>query len=258
MPVTRKTRIPSSLGKKLMKRYARKPRLTRRKYPTPSRIMPNACKIVETLPFDDIIANQPYTFSVDGIIPNTRAAAVAEQFGLYRIARVTFKFKPNSDTFVSNPAFVGGAGAITVPYLYWKMNRFADAPAGFNADDLKNMGSKALRFDDKTLTVSYKPNILSSIASAGTNSGQIKMTPWLNTDSAPDTPNFALSTTAHYGHFYIVECGVNGSGQTPVGTLEATIVYEFKNPRVRYTSTGVQTIKASHTPASSQITPLTL
>lgn len=229
--------------------------MRRRRFATVNRITPNTCKIVETLPFDDIVANQPYRFEADGIIPNTRAAAVAQQFGLYRIAKVTFKYKPLADTFVSNPAFVGGAGAITVPYLYWKMNRFADAPAGFTADDLKNMGSKAIRFDDKTITVSYKPNILTSIASGGTNSGQIKMTPWLNTDTAPDTPAFALSTTAHYGHFYIVECATNGNGATPVGTLEATIVYEFKNPRVAYTSGTSATQKVGHNPGLTHPDP---
>lgn len=197
---------------------------------------PNTCKIVETLPAANILLNTGYVFDVGGIYPNGRAAAVAEQFGLYRVARVSFRYKPNSDTYVSNPAFLGGSGAITVPYLYWKMNRFADDPAAFTGNDLKNMGAKAIRFDDKVVTHSYKPNILTAIASAGTNSGQIKMTPWLNTDAAPDTPGFALSTTQHYGHFFIVEAGVAGAGTQPVGTIEVTIVYEFKNPRVHYTA----------------------
>lgn len=197
---------------------------------------PNTCKIIETLPAANIIANQSYVFDVGGIFPGGRAAAVAEQFGLYRVAKCMFRYKPNSDTYVSNPAFIGGSGAITVPYLYWKMNRFADAPAAFTANDLKNMGAKAIRFDDKTVTHSYKPNILTGIVSGGTNSGQLKMTPWLNTDAAPDTANFALSTTQHYGHFFVVEAAVAGAGSQPVGTIEVTIVYEFKNPRVKYTS----------------------
>lgn len=232
----------------------RKMTSTRRKLPltrNPNRVGgPNTCKIVETLPFDDIIANQPYRFEVDGIIAGTRAAAVAQQFGLYRIAKITLKYKPASDTYVSNPAFIGGGGVFTVPNLYWKMNRFADAPAAFSADDLKNMGAKAFRFDDKAITISYRPNVLTSTVSAGTNSGQIKMTPWLNTDSAPDTPNFALSTQSHYGHFYIVEAGVNGNGQQPCGSVEATIVYEFKNPRVQYHTTGYSTIKCTSRPST--------
>lgn len=237
--------MPPKTPRKSSKVARRRPRMPRRarRFATVNRSMPNSCKIIETLPSVPILANQPYTFDVGGIFPNGRAAAVAEQFGLYRVAKVIMKYKPNADTFVSNAGFIGGNGVVTVPYLYWKMNRFADAPAGFTATDLKNMGAKAIRFDDKTITHSYKPNILTSIASGGTNSGQIKITPWLNTDSAPDTPNFALSTTQHYGHFYIVEAAVNGDGSAACGTVEVTVVYEFKNPRVHYTAQSTNPVQ---------------
>lgn len=196
---------------------------------------PNTCKIVETLPTVAILANQGYQFDIPGIT-GARPLAVAEQFALYRLAKVVLRFKPNFDTFTSNPAAVGGAGPVTVPTLYWKMNRFADAPAGFTSDDLRALGAKPLRFDDKQITVSYRPNILLDNASGGSHSGQVKMTPWLNTDSVPDAPGFNPSTTNHYGHFYLVECSVNGNGATPVGTVEATLIYEFKNPRVHWSS----------------------
>jgi len=197
-----------------------------------------------------IILNQGYQFEIPGITGD-KPIAICEQFGLYRISKVVHKFTPFFDTYSS----AAPGPAASVPNLLWKMNRYADKPPGFVAEDLRNLGAKPIRFDDKTLTVAYRPNILSSIASGGTNSGQIKMTPWLNTDSAPDTPNFALSTTAHYGHFYIVECAVNGNGQTPVGTLEATIVYEFKNPRVVYTSTANTTQKVTYNPQQTHPTP---
>lgn len=115
------------------------------------------------------------------------------------------------------------------------MNRFADAPAYFTSTDLKTLGAKPIRFDDKQYTLSYKPNILTGIVSGGDNSGQVKMTPWLNTDQAPDTANFVISDTNHYGHFHLVECAMNGNGSTPVGTFDATIIYEFKNPRTKWT-----------------------
>jgi len=195
---------------------------------------PNTCRIQQTLPTVSLLANTPYQIEVGGIT-GQRALAVAEQFGLYRIAKVVYKYKPAQDTFVSNPGFIGGAGAITVPYLYWKMNRFADRPAAWALKDIQAMGAKPIRFDDKSITVAYKPNILTSIASAGDNSGQIKMTPWLNTDEAAETPGFVPSDTVHYGHFFYIEAAVNGDGSTPVGTLEATIHYEFKTPRVEWT-----------------------
>lgn len=195
---------------------------------------PNTCKVIETQTLT-LLANNAYIVSMPGIV-GTRPQAIAPNFGLYRIAKMMFKYKATSDTFVSNPAFIGGAGAVTVPHLYWKMNRFADLPAAFTAQNLRDLGAKPFRLDDKTVTVAYKPNILLSSASAGTDSGQLKMTPWLNTDSAPDTGAFVLSTTHHYGHFFIIDCSTNGNGATPVATVDITIVYEFKNPRTNWSS----------------------
>jgi len=207
---------------------------------------PNTCRITETVLNVPILANQGYQVEVNGIM-GARAQATAPQFALYRVSRVVFKFKPTSDTYVSNAAFIGGAGAVTVPNLYWKMNRFGDAPAAITSQNLRDMGAKAIRFDDKAVTISYKPNVLTGAISGGTNSGQVKMTPWLNTDSQPDQPGFALSTSTHYGHFHLIECATNGNGATPVGTVDMTIYYEFKNPRVTFASSqeAPQTVKVS-------------
>ena len=211
---------------------------------------PNTCRISQTLPTIALNANTPYIFSVGGITGD-RVRAVCEQFALYRIAKIEFKHKPYYDTFtpgqlttVNSPANI----LTTVPRLYWKMNRFADAPAAWAAQDLKDMGAKPIRFDDKTYTLTYKPNILLANESGGSVSGSLKMTPWLNTDDAADTANFAPSTTTHYGHFLYIEADAQ-SGQTDpgVGSLDVTIYYEFKNPRVTWTSEqqgGKQVINA--------------
>ena len=186
-------------------------------------------RVAVTVPARSIIANQPNVISIGGIVGD-RALAHAPEYALYRITKVVFRYKPNADTFVSNAGFIGGNGAVTVPYLYWKMNRFADAPAGFTSDQLRALGAKPIRFDDKTYTMSYRPNILMAQATAGSVSGSVKMTPWLNTDTAPNNAAFAPSTTEHYGHFFIVDCATNGNGSAAVGTFDATIYYEFKNP----------------------------
>jgi len=205
---------------------------------------PQTARVTQTIPARNVIANQPYIISIGGIVGD-RALAHAPEYALYRISKVVFKFKPNYDTYNTNLAGLAGGlpGPVSVPTLYWKMNRFADAPAAFTSDDLRSLGAKPFRFDDKQLTVAYKPNILISQATAGSVSGAVKMTPWLNTDTAPDTPNFAPSTTEHYGHFFIIECGTSGNGSVPVGTFDATIYYEFKNPRVTWgSSSSAQTV----------------
>jgi len=203
---------------------------------------PNTCKLIETQTLQ-VLSNEPYQIEIPGIV-GTRPQAVAPNFGLYRIAKVIFKYKPYYDTYT--PGIVnsipGNNYITTVPVLYWKMNRFADAPANFTAQNMRDLGARPFRLDDKTVTVAYKPNILLASASGGSDSGQLKMTPWLNTDNAPDTPAFAVSTTQHYGHFFYIEANlVNTSTQPYVASLDITIVYEFKNPRVSWSeSQGTQ------------------
>lgn len=237
------------------KKTAPRRRMMRRRVPRPLKYNtqrvggPNTCKIIETLPSIPILANTPYQVQVGGITAIApRATAVCEQFGLYRIAKLIYKYTPDYDTFTSNAAGIGGNGPVSVPYLYWKMNRFADAPAAWALNDIKAMGAKPIRFDDKSVTVQYKPNILlNTDAAAGSNSGQVKITPWLNTDKTADQDGFAPSDTAHYGHFYYVDCNMAGNGSTPVGSVEVTIVYEFKNPRVTWTPPaqgGTQSVDA--------------
>jgi len=216
--------------KKATKKRSSRPRKSFKR-PTDS----NTARVVQTLEQLDILANQPYTLAVNGIIGD-RALAHAEQYGLYRISKIEFKHKPKYDTYISQTITNPGANAITtVPSLYWKMNRYADAPAGFDADNLRSMGAKPHRLDDKIYTLSYKPNVLLGTISAGNNSGQLKMTPWLNTDSAPDTPGFIASTTSHLGHFLFVEADlINTTTQPIVATMDVVIHYEFKTPRVKW------------------------
>jgi len=198
---------------------------------------PNTARVVQTLPTRTIQANTPYQISVGGITGD-RALAHAEQYGLYRIAKVVFKYKPYYDTFIpqNGGATPSGNFPTTVPLLYWKMNRYADAPAAWSLDDIKSLGAKPIRFDDKTYTLTYKPNILLANESAGSISGQVKMTPWLNTDDAADTVGFAPSTTEHYGHFFWIDANlVNAQSEPDIGSLDVTIFYEFKTPRTEWT-----------------------
>lgn len=197
---------------------------------------PQTAMVVQTLPTLTINANQGYVVSVAGIVGD-RAQAHAPEYALYKIAKVVYRYKPWFDTFQSTTS--GGNGPASVPTLYWKMNRMADAPAAFSVDDLQSLGAKPIRFDDKQVMHSYRPNVLNASASGGSVSGSVKMTPWLNTDLAPDTSTFSPSTTEHYGHFFLVNAVMNGSGATPIGSLDVTIYYEFKNPRVTWGSTGL-------------------
>lgn len=233
----------------------------RRRFVKPARSSPNTAKVVEFFDLGIFNCNESYDFGVAGIVPTspvggqpTRASVVAPAYGLYRIAQLEFKVTPKFDTYNANLGQGGvpiGDQAVEVPKLYWKMNRYGDAPVGFTSLDMLSLASKPIRLDDKTLTIKYKPNIL--LANAGASavaqdggSGQVKMTPWLSTDSEADNNAFALSTTQHYGHLMYIECAAAGDGVSPICEIQCRVIYEFKNPRI---------MESSHAAAQRAATP---
>lgn len=218
---------------KTRKPYTRKSKTYRRNKYNTNNVSggANTCKVVETMSVVPVAENTSYKKVIAGIT-GLRAPLIAPNFGLYRIAKVTCRFKPDYDTYNSGLAAVGSS-PVKVPYFLWKMNRYDDAPPAVNGNYLRTLGAKPIRFDDKEVVVSYKPNILlGNAANTGSNSGQIKMTPWLSTDSAPSDGAFALSTTEHAGFLFYIEGAASGTGTGQVGTMDVTIVYEFKNPRI--------------------------
>jgi len=192
---------------------------------------PNTCKVIETIPAVAIPNNTPILVNKLGIT-GPRASAIAKEFGLYRIARISFTYRPIYDTY--SPGIVSpGSTPAAVPHLYWKINRYGDIPAGFNGDYMRALGAKPFRLDDKSVKFSYKPNILyQQNNSAGATTSAVKMTPWLSTDDTPADNNFTLSTALHYGHSLFVEGAAAGATTGTVALMDVQVVYEFKNPRL--------------------------
>lgn len=199
---------------------------------------PNTCMIPESIPIQAVNLNTPYLFIKAGIT-GQRASAVAKEFGLYRIAKIVYTFKPLFDTYSSSLPGAGNAPN-SLPNLYWKMNRYGDFPAAFNGDYMRSLGAKPFRLDDKSVTISYRPNTLQVQGNAaGNTAASIKMTPWLSTDDTPQDNLFTLSTAEHYGHTLLVEGGGAGTATGAVATLDIKVFYEFKNPRVVASSSNV-------------------
>lgn len=192
---------------------------------------PNTCKVIEAIPTVAIPLNTPTVVNKLGIT-GSRASAIAKEFGLYRIARIIFTYRPVFDTYSSSLPGTGNSPN-AVPTLYWKINRYGDAPAAFTGDYMRSLGAKPFRLDDKNVVFSYKPNILQAQNNtAGTTTSSIKITPWLSTDDTPADQNFALSTALHYGHTLFIEGGGAGTAQGTVCNMDVKVVYEFKNPRL--------------------------
>jgi len=192
---------------------------------------PNTCKVIETIPSQVVNLNTPYLLTKAGIT-GTRAPEIAKQFGLYRIAKLIFTYRPIWDTYSSSLPGTGNSPN-SLPTMYWKMNRYGDFPAAFNGDYMRALGAKPNRLDDKQIVVSYKPNTLNvQQDTAGNTPASVKITPWLSTDDTPQDNAFTLSTAVHYGHTFFVEGGGAGSANGAVANLDIKVIYEFKNPRV--------------------------
>lgn len=188
-------------------------------------------KEVEIVPTTGINLNTPY-LQIKAGITGARASQLAKLFGEYRIKRIIFTYRPIFDTYSSSLPGVGNSPN-SVPTLYWRMNRYGDTPAAFNADYMRALGAKPIRLDDKQVVVSYRPNIIQSqqnVAGAGTAS--IKLSPWLSTDDIVQDNNFNLSTAEHFGHSMFVEGGAAGNTQGMVCYQDVKVIYEFRNPRL--------------------------
>lgn len=153
-----------------------------------------------------------------------RAAAIAKGYQFYRIKRITMVIKPTQDTFT--------AGSSSIPYLYYMIDRTKQFVNGFSINQLKAMGAKARRLDEKTLTFSYTPSVLLQTYdnTVGAETAvKYEMSPWLPTKDAKQAGVWNPNTTDHLGIVWRVEQAI---GPTSGFTLERRIEVEFKKPAI--------------------------
>lgn len=166
-----------------------------------------------------------------------RASAIAKNYQYYRIKSVQYTFKPLMDTFT--------AGGVTVPYLYYLIDKAANAAQATTAAELRSMGAKPLRFDDKTLNVRFSPAVLRFIADnipapGIPKPGEYKVSPWLATNDNNDINlPWAASQIDHLGLIFFVE---TTSGVIGV-SLERTVEFEFKKALVTPLAAGLPPIQ---------------
>lgn len=170
-------------------------------------------------------ANQNYSSYTLNLASLPRASLVAKGFQYFRIKRITYVIKPFADTFAP--------GALAnVPYLYYMIDRTKQFVNGFTTENLRNMGAKARRVDDKTITFSYTPSVLTeTFDDSGVVPVQYKLMPWLPTRDMTSLPGvWTPSIVDHLGVVWTVEQLLATS---PVGyTIERRIQVEFKKPQV--------------------------
>jgi len=200
----------------------------------------------QTISLEDDFLNSPYELSDVNLSQFDRLTNIAKNYQFFRFTKIHMKFKPAQDTFVANGE--------RVPYLYYvidkgeNLNIFAGA-LGFN--QLRDAGAKAIRFDDKSINVAWKPKV--PVATASDSSGvppisyamTSRTSPWLPTNAVANTDplNWIPSTIPHKGILYGVEANTLMSERTY--NVEITVEAQFKKPS-SMVPLGVEAIPATH------------
>lgn len=229
----------------MVKRYGkrknirRKPMRRLRRF-RPVRNVPEyaSCSVSQWIQFNTA-ANTMYQIRNIALNQFRRAVSIANGYQHYRIKKVTLEFKPSFDTFTP----VTGTGTLQVPYLIYMIDKSGSIPTLVGTDDLRQMGAKPVRFDDKTIKVSWRPSVLQetfgNTAPLGSQS-QYKISPWLSTNANALNPgSFVPSGIDHLGIFFKVD----RPGTLPAGVeeytydVQITAEFQFKKPLVQATNT---------------------
>lgn len=162
-----------------------------------------------------------------------RLTNIGKNYQYFRLTKVEMRFLPLTDTFIQNATATN-----TVPYLHWLINKGDNLDvADFGA--LRDAGAKPIRFDDKSITVKFRPAVHQFVAdkdSTGVilpNYSMYKLAPWLATNQNAGTNNpvtWAPSTVEHYGILYGVEQDITMAGSGIPFNVEVTVHAQFKKP----------------------------
>lgn len=177
-------------------------------------------------------------FSLD--TASQRVLDIAKGYQMYRLKKITCVFKPKFDTFAAG----GGNSVPEFHYVIDKLNTFAP---GTNLQALRDAGARPIRFDDRNITISWRPSVLTQTFGQANPASQYKLSPWLSVNGNAGTANpFAYSSIDHFGLVWQVNVLLS-AGYADL-QLEITLDWEFKKP-LSFPPTGQQLVEG--TPATS-------
>lgn len=221
--------------KKSKRRGRRVARKGQRRIPRTVRAgVPDIASLTEVKELPIYSTNQMYQAYNIQLSTCPRAVSVAKGYQLYRIKRVTFKLSPLLDTFAAG-------SNTTVPYLYYMIDRTKNLIASNSVRDLQKAGAKPRRVDDKQITFSYRPSVLTSGYDGNPPAGQsivqfsqYRMSPWLNTRDQESIALWNPDSTDHQGIVWMVQNAVGGSDNISY-KMDLILEFEFKKPSYQVT-----------------------
>ena len=173
----------------------------------------------------------------------TRAVGLAQYYQHYRMSNIKITFKPTLDSFIPNQV---PSATFTKPYLYYMIDKSGSISTNSTLEALKQMGARPRALDEKPITVSWAPSILTADATATTAglaiaAAQYKISPWLSTQSAPGNPGvFVASSVDHFGLYWYVDSQLGGT--TITYQVEIEVQFQFKKPLLVLNSSAYSAI----------------
>ena len=169
-----------------------------------------------------------------------RAQAVAAAFQEYCIKSVKLRFQPAADTFMP----VSGN---TIPQIYFMVDKTNAVPTNVSLTNLLDMGVKPVRFDDKNITRSWAPAVLTADMSnpATVVASQPRTSPWLSTNANSGNPAAAWSPSSvdHQGALAYITRLNPITPVTPIH-VDIEVVFAFRKP-LWSTRTGAESTPAA-------------
>lgn len=208
---------------KMKKAVRGRPRQKKMRVPRgPSNVdVPERASMTEIFASQTLQTNANYSSYNISLAQCPRAQNLGKAYQYFRIKSVTYVLKPLMDTFTS--------GGVTVPHLYYLIDRTRQFQNGFTLDQLKAAGAKPHRLDEKIIEFHYKPSVLTDTFdnTAGAQTFvQYKLSPWLPCKDIAQVGVWNPSTIDHTGIVWRVE-QTNG----PIGfNFERRVELEFKKP----------------------------
>jgi len=213
-----KTKKPTKAPKRSTKPRARRAG-GKRKSKMMSQPEKASCSVTKTLV--KCITNQMYMYNSFNLSDYDRAVAIAKNYQRFRITGIKLTWKPEYDTFQA-----GTGSSATKPYLYYMIDKSGSIPDNVTLEGLKQAGAKPHRFDEKPLSVSWKPSVLQETSGAGflAQGSGYKISPLLATSANPASVGvWNPSTINHLGIKWYMET----AGTSLDVYVEAEVQFEF-------------------------------
>jgi len=170
-----------------------------------------------------ITAGQVYDINNLSLADLPVCSQLAEFYQYYRITSIQMRFKPNTDTYISNGA--GGSTTGYLPYLYFLYDKSGSLGL-LNANQFEEAGAKPNRLDDKTILRKWRPSVITGTVADSIT--QFKTSPWLPTH---DMAGVDVNDVYHLGAvFYITKTNPN---DTQTYDIDITVTVQFRKPMVQ-------------------------